>query len=203
MALFLDGRFLVQLLLAGTLGEQIPSRRRHIQKHLQRSRGRASAARERTAFFNTAETIQRPFSCRPLQISDVAAASTTPVDQRSRAGKNLESHSGFLVHLQPPAYTRTVCALAVIRPAAGSKWKYLPTRRRTFNAGWFAIGNPGSPVGPRPRSVIGPAESAIGGRDGWRRGWAKLATMAMIAVCPQLNPIPVPTRKKPNSDQPA
>ena len=32
---------------------------------------------------------------------------------------------------------------------------------------------------------------------------AKLATMAMIAVCPQLNPIPVPTRKKPNSDQPA
>jgi hypothetical protein len=31
---------------------------------------------------------------------------------------------------------------------------------------------------------------------------AKLATMAMIAVCPELNPIPVPTRKKPNSDQP-
>jgi len=32
---------------------------------------------------------------------------------------------------------------------------------------------------------------------------AKLATIAMIAVCPQLNPIPMPTRKKPNSDQPA
>jgi len=30
---------------------------------------------------------------------------------------------------------------------------------------------------------------------------AKLATIAMIAVCPQLNPIPMPTRKKPNSDQ--
>jgi exonuclease VII large subunit len=25
----------------------------------------------------------------------------------------------------------------------------------------------------------------------------------MIAVCPQLNSIPMPTRKKPNSDQPA
>ena len=30
---------------------------------------------------------------------------------------------------------------------------------------------------------------------------AKLATIAMIAVCPQL--IPIPTRKKPNTDQPA
>jgi hypothetical protein len=32
---------------------------------------------------------------------------------------------------------------------------------------------------------------------------AKLATIAMIAVCPQLIPIPMPTRKKPNTDQPA
>lgn len=58
MALFLDGRFLVQLLLA-SLGERFPARR-HIQKHLT-ILWRASAARERTAFFNMAKIFRDLF----------------------------------------------------------------------------------------------------------------------------------------------
>jgi hypothetical protein len=58
MALFLDGRFLVQLLLA-SLGERFPGRR-HIQDHLT-ILWRASAAREGTAFFNMAEIFRDLF----------------------------------------------------------------------------------------------------------------------------------------------
>jgi hypothetical protein len=58
MALFLDGRFLVQLLLA-SLGERFPGRR-HIQNHLT-ILWRASAAREGTAFFNMAEIFRDLF----------------------------------------------------------------------------------------------------------------------------------------------
>jgi hypothetical protein len=58
MDLFLDGRFLSQLLLA-SLGQRFPGRR-HIQKHFAILR-RASAARERTALVNMAENSETFF----------------------------------------------------------------------------------------------------------------------------------------------
>jgi hypothetical protein len=58
MDLFLDGRFLSQLLLA-SLGQRFPGRR-HIQKHFAILR-RASAARERTALVNMAEIFRDLF----------------------------------------------------------------------------------------------------------------------------------------------
>jgi hypothetical protein len=59
MKLFLDGRFLVQVLLA-SLGERFPGRR-HVQKHLT-ILWRTSAARGRTAFFNMAEISETFFT---------------------------------------------------------------------------------------------------------------------------------------------
>src|SRR6478672_2391953 len=117
MALFLDGRFLVQLLLA-RLGERFPGRR-HIQKHFT-ILWRASAARERTAFFNMAEIFSDLFSCRLLQISKVAAASTIPVTSAVAQAKIRKSFR--ILVIAAPRVLGTVCALAVIRPANSSKW---------------------------------------------------------------------------------
>ena len=106
MALFLDGRFLVQLLLA-SLGERFPARR-HIQKHLT-ILWRASAARERTAFFNMAEIFRDLFSCGPLQISKVAAASTIPVTSAVAQAKIRKSFR-ILVIAAPRVPGHRLCA---------------------------------------------------------------------------------------------
>jgi hypothetical protein len=110
MDLFLDGRFLLQLLLA-SLGQRFPGRR-HVQKHFA-ILWRASAARERTALFNMAEIIQRPFSCRPLQISKVAAASTIPVTSAVAQAKTRKSFR--IPVIAAPCVHGTVCACR--RPA--------------------------------------------------------------------------------------
>ena len=57
MALFLDGRFLVQLLLA-SLGERFPARR-HIQKHLTIlcARARRASVRHSSTWLRYSETF--------------------------------------------------------------------------------------------------------------------------------------------------
>ena len=113
MALFLDGRFLVQLLLA-SLGERFPGRR-HIQKHLTILR-RTSVARERTAFLNMAE-IFRDLFMSAASDQQRGGRQHDPRDERRRAGKYQNVIQDF-GHRSPRAP-------AIVWPATRSRWKYL------------------------------------------------------------------------------
>jgi hypothetical protein len=105
MGLFLDGRFLVQLLLA-SLGERFPGRR-HIQKHLTILR-RASVARERTAFLNMAE-IFRDLFMPAASDQQRGGRQHDPRDERRRAGKYQNVIQDF-GHRSPPRTRPRLCA---------------------------------------------------------------------------------------------
>jgi hypothetical protein len=99
MALFLDGRFLVQLPLA-SLGER--SQVAAIFRSMSRScgeRARRASVRHSSTWLRYSET----FSCRPLQISKVAAASTIPVTS-AVAQANIRKSFRILVIAAPCVY---------------------------------------------------------------------------------------------------
>jgi hypothetical protein len=75
--------------------------------------------------------IPRPFSCGPLQISKVAAASTIPVTSAVAQAKIRKSFR--ILVIAAPCVHGHPFALAVIRPATRSRWKYLqpPAKRLT------------------------------------------------------------------------
>lgn len=146
--------------------------------------------------------IQRFFSCRPLQISRVAAASTIPVTSAVAQAKIRKSFRILVI----AAPLRTRHRLGARRNPAftKSRWKYLQPASKRLNVDLVPDREPR----PAPSSHGRVLRSLPAASRYWRsrrmaERIAKLATMAMIAVCPQLNPIPVPTRKKPNSDQAA